>query len=142
MTVRDAPEGASPDMEALAALHASGFAPDARWTAAAIAGALGGRGAFLLEEAGGFLIGRAAGGEAELLTLVVAPARRRAGMARRLLASFEGQARARGAGAAFLEVAEGNAAARALYARAGWEEVGRRRGYYGGDDALILRRAL
>ena len=51
-------------------------------------------------------------------------------------------ARARGASEAFLEVAEDNRAARALYARGGWAPVGRRPGYYGGGDALILRRGL
>ena len=43
----------------------------------------------------------------------------------------------------FLEVAEDNAAARALYATAGFAEAGRRRGYYaaadgGRRDALLL----
>jgi ribosomal-protein-alanine N-acetyltransferase len=43
----------------------------------------------------------------------------------------------------FLEVAEANAAARALYAAAGFAEVGRRRRYYAdGGDALVLRRGL
>jgi ribosomal-protein-alanine N-acetyltransferase len=43
----------------------------------------------------------------------------------------------------FLEVSERNAAARALYAAAGFAEVGRRRRYYAdGADALVLRRDL
>jgi ribosomal-protein-alanine N-acetyltransferase len=43
----------------------------------------------------------------------------------------------------FLEVAPGNAAARALYASAGYAEVGRRPRYYpDGSDALLLARAL
>jgi ribosomal-protein-alanine N-acetyltransferase len=47
----------------------------------------------------------------------------------------------------FLEVAEDNAPARALYAQAGFEEVGRRKGYYARPqsaavDALVLRRRL
>jgi len=54
---------------------------------------------------------------------------------------------AEGAGAVFLEVAEDNPAARRLYAGLGFEEVGRRRGYYPragtrAVDALVLRRAL
>ena len=48
---------------------------------------------------------------------------------------------------AFLEVAADNAAAQALYARAGFAESGRRRGYYrrpdgSGLDALVMQRAL
>ena len=43
----------------------------------------------------------------------------------------------------FLEVATGNAAALALYARAGFVEVGRRRRYYADlADALVLRARL
>ena len=42
----------------------------------------------------------------------------------------------------FLEVAEDNAAARALYAKLGFQEIGRRRAYYkrpgGAVDALTL----
>jgi ribosomal-protein-alanine N-acetyltransferase len=42
--------------------------------------------------------------------------------------------------AVFLEVRESNAAARALYARFGFREGGRRRGYYRKpvEDALVL----
>ena len=52
-----------------------------------------------------------------------------------------------GAASAFLEVADDNADARTLYVRLGFEEYGRRPGYYdrAGErrtDALILRRAL
>ena len=47
---------------------------------------------------------------------------------------------------AFLEVAEDNAAARALYRAAGWNETGRRRGYYprpgGALDAITLAKPL
>jgi [ribosomal protein S18]-alanine N-acetyltransferase len=46
----------------------------------------------------------------------------------------------------FLEVGVDNPAARALYAQAGFEEVGRRLGYYtrpnGLADALVLRLLL
>ena len=43
----------------------------------------------------------------------------------------------------FLEVAEDNFPARALYVACGYRPVGRRRGYYaGGGDALVLRLPL
>jgi ribosomal-protein-alanine N-acetyltransferase len=51
------------------------------------------------------------------------------------------EAAARDAGQIFLEVSDRNGAARALYAAAGFEAVGRRRQYYtDGADALVLSR--
>ena len=48
----------------------------------------------------------------------------------------------RGAASMHLEVAEDNAAARSLYRKLGYEESGRRRGYYSGGDAILMRRIL
>ena len=129
--------------EAMARLHAAAFVVPRPWTAEEIAAVLAGPGALGIVRAQGFAIGRAAAGEAELLTLAVDPARRREGLGAALLAGFEACAARDGAREAALEVAEGNAAARALYARAGWREAGRRPGYYAdGQDALVLRKAL
>ena len=49
-----------------------------------------------------------------------------------------------GVRALYLEVRESNSAARALYESLGFEQVGRRRGYYQypSEDALLLRRDL
>ena len=83
--------------------------------------------------------------EAELLTLGVAPGWQRRGIASRLLERLFAGARAAGCTQVFLEVRAGNAAARALYARYGFVQVGRRAGYYaagaGREDALVLRAA-
>lgn len=135
------------DAAALARLHGHCFTLPPPWSEAAFAGLLAQPGVFLLTEPAGFVLGRVILDEAELLTLAVDPAARRQGTGRRLLAAFAAEASARGATRAVLEVAAGNAAARALYAGAGWAEAGRRRGYYRGtggvvDDALILARAL
>jgi len=129
---------------ALAALHAAAFPPADRWGAEAIALLLDLPGTFALHEPDrGFVLARVAAGEAEILTLAVHPEARRQGHGAALLAGAMAGAVARGATAMFLEVAEGNAAARALYARAGFAEVGRRRRYYpDGGDALVLRREL
>ena len=133
---------------ALAALHARSFVTPRPWTEAEIARLLADPLVFLLVEGdAGFLMGRAVAGEAELLTLAVAPEARRRGLGRKLVSRFLYQARLRGAESAFLEVAEENAAARALYARTGFSEVGRRRGYYRDPkgravDAVVLRRLL
>ena len=126
----------------MAALHATAFEGAARWSEAAFAATLAEPSTFLLDRPDAFLLGRVVADEAELLTLVVAGSGRRRGTARALLAGFDDAARARGATAAFLEVADDNAPARALYAATGWAEAGRRRGYYAGTDALILRKPL
>jgi ribosomal-protein-alanine N-acetyltransferase len=134
--------------EVLAALHARCFAAAPRpWTAREFGEVLAGAGTFLCAISEGFAVGRVAGPEAELLTLAVAPEARGRGLGRWLVAAFEAEAARRGAVDAFLEVAEGNVAARAVYAAAGWTEAGRRRGYYAApgrtaEDALVLRKAL
>lgn len=132
--------------DALAALHGRVFTVPRPWSAAEIAGLLESAGVFLLTEPQGFLMGRAIAGEAELLTLAVAPEARRQGIGARLVAGFLTEARARQAESAFLEVAADNLAALALYDAAGFRQAGRRRGYYatamGPVDALVLSRAL
>lgn len=141
------------DAETLSALHHAAFAGMERgWSApecAALAAAPGGFALLAAPVPGAaataFLLGRAAGGEAELLSIGAAPAARRMGLGRALLARFDAEAAARGAAEAFLEVAVDNPAAQTLYRIAGWQEVGRRRAYAerpGGArvDALVLRR--
>lgn len=134
--------------EELAALHGRCFTTPRPWDAAAFAGFLADPLAFVLVEGdAGFILGRAVAGEAELLTLAVAPEARRRGLGHRLVARFLYQARLRGAGTAFLEVAADNPAAIALYAKAGFAESGRRRGYYRTPDgarvdALVMARAV
>jgi [ribosomal protein S18]-alanine N-acetyltransferase len=72
----------------------------------------------------------------DLTRVGVAPARRRTGVAGRLIAAALPAGRT-----VLLEVAEGNKSARELYRRHGFTEIGRRKGYYrGGGDALILQR--
>ena len=134
--------------EALAALHARCFRSPPPWSASDFAGFLDDPLAFLLVEGdSGFLLGRAVAGEAELLTLAVAPEARRRGLAHRLVARFLYQAQLRGAGRAFLEVKADNAPAIALYESAGFTPAGRRRAYYqepdgSRTDALVLARDL
>lgn len=134
--------------EELAGLHARCFVTPRPWDAAAFAGFLGDPLVFVLVEGdAAFLLGRAVAGEAELLTLAVAPEARRRGLGRKLVARFLYQARLRGAETAFLEVAADNAAAMTLYARAGFARAGLRRGYYrtpegAAVDAVVMARAL
>jgi ribosomal-protein-alanine N-acetyltransferase len=132
------------DPVAAAALHARAFPPQESWGAQAIALMLDLPGCFgVLRDGAGFVLARVAADEAEILTLAVVPEARRAGLGGALLAEAMAAAVLRGAAAMFLEVSDRNLPARALYAAAGFAEVGRRRRYYAdGSDALVLRRGL
>jgi [ribosomal protein S18]-alanine N-acetyltransferase len=134
----------------LSALHEICF-PDEPWSASAIAEVMGipgffGQLALKEERPAGFVLALDLGGECELLSLGVVPEQRRSGMGSMLLHSICLVARSRGAGSIVLEVAEDNAAARGLYSKLGFAEVGRRLHYYARAqnviNALILRRAL
>jgi ribosomal-protein-alanine N-acetyltransferase len=84
--------------------------------------------------------------EAHLLNLSVRRDRQRRGLGSLLLEHFVDVARGYGADRMFLEVRPSNAAARALYAAHGFEELTVRRGYYpaeaGREDAILMGRDL
>jgi ribosomal-protein-alanine N-acetyltransferase len=137
------------DIVALAAVHARAF--DSPWPPEAFAGLLDSPGVFALvvvdEAPAALILMRAIAGEAEVLTLAVSPSHRRRGAAAALLRAGLDLAAAAGAETAFLEVAADNAGALALYRAAGFEQAGRRAGYYAQGsgpaiDALVLRRTL
>ena len=125
---------------ALAALHAACF-PDP-WNAAAISALLVTPGTFAYAHEDGFVLARTAAGEAEILTLAVAPASRGRGLGRALLQAAIARAQELGAETMFLEVGADNPHALALYAGLGFAKVGTRKGYYRGKDALVLRLPL
>ncbi len=129
---------------ALAALHATSFPEPERWDARAIAAQLTLPGTIaLITPPAGMILLRALAGEAEILTLAIAPPYRRQGLARALLAVAITAAREHRASRLYLEVAARNLAARALYDAAGFRPAGRRARYYAnGDDALIMARDL
>ncbi|PQZ78439.1 MULTISPECIES: GNAT family N-acetyltransferase [unclassified Brevundimonas] len=129
------------DPRALAVIHAEAF--DAPWDAASLAALLASPGVFAIKDGDGFILIRVVADEAEILTLAVRAAARRSGLGGRLVQAAVVRAAALGAERLFLEVAEDNVAARALYARTGFVEAGRRRGYYARadgsrEDALVL----
>lgn len=82
-----------------------------------------------------------------VLNVATHPRARRRGLARALLRAWNFEAAERSTTSLWLEVREGNAAARALYAQLGYVGVGRRPGYYapevagGPREAAILMRA-
>ena len=95
----------------------------------------------------GFVIAQIAADEAEILSVGVAPEHQRHGVGRQLVEGTARSAIRSDARRLFLDVADSNVAARALYASCGFVEVGRRKSYYtlpGGarEDALQLTRDL
>ncbi|WP_028239636.1 ribosomal protein S18-alanine N-acetyltransferase [Stutzerimonas azotifigens] len=85
-------------------------------------------------------------GEAHLLNITVKPQNQGRGLGLRLLEHLMERARARHAGECFLEVRASNQTAYRLYERYGFNEIGRRRGYYpaadGREDALVMACTL
>lgn len=121
------------DLAIAAALHADSF--DDAWGERALAELLAMPGAFGLlafldHQPAGFAIAVATRPDAEVLTLCVALAFRRRGIAGRLLTSVADRVRDAGCERLLLEVAEDNEAAGALYRRLGFAKVGRRPAYY------------
>ena len=133
--------------EMLARIHAVAF--EEPWNADAIAVLIASPLVFALQAGAppiGFILARSVAGEAEILTLAVDPSDRRRGVGCALVEAAAATALAAGAQTLWLEVAQDNTPARSLYARAGFEQVGRRPAYYrrpgGPVDALLLRRHL
>lgn len=85
----------------------------------------------------GFVVSRrVAEGENELLNLAVAPAFRRRGVGRRLVAELTN----RHPGTLWLEVRESNTDARNFYKTLGFSEAGKRSGYYADscESAIVM----
>ncbi|MEW5686501.1 MAG: GNAT family N-acetyltransferase [Pseudomonadota bacterium] len=137
------------DAPAMASAHAQAF--DSPWDTMDFEDLLDSPGVFGFvvrgEDPAGVLICRSVGGEAEILTVGVAPWARRKGVGLALMTAAIGAARATGAGEMFLEVDVANRSAIALYEQLGFTRAGLRRGYYdrgaaGRADALVMRLDL
>jgi len=134
-------------------LAASGILMEAReaaaWSTTAIREACASQGvyAFLSERKGkatGFIIGRQAADEAEILNLAVCAAYRRKGEGTALLEKIVSRFQEVGVRRVFLEVRESNRGAIAFYEGLGFSQAGRREGYYVGpsEAALVLGRRI
>ena len=129
----------------MARLHGAAFQTPRPWSQAEIADLLASPFCFVVAEPQGFVMGRVVAGEAELLTIAVDPPAQGQGVGTRLMRRFLEELDQRGAEQVFLEVAETNAPARALYTKAGFVITGRRPGYYHGPkgvavDAVVMGR--
>src|ERR1700731_5110994 len=135
-----------------AAIHATSFAypwQEADFEQLFVASGTFAEGAIEVKEdhLAGFVLARVAAGEAEILTIAVAPQWRRRGIASSLLAPHLSGLAAIRINRLFLEVDAENTAARALYANFGFEQVGERKAYYRTAGArlagaLVMRRDL
>jgi ribosomal-protein-alanine N-acetyltransferase len=137
------------DVSVLAELERAGASHP--WTPQGFAGAIRGQAGervVVMRDDGGAVIGycvwQEVADEAHVHNIGIAPAFRRQGLGRRLLAACLGVAARRGAGRAFLDVREGNEAARSLYRTMGFREVGRRPRYYAEpvEDAVVMEASL
>ncbi len=92
----------------------------------------------------GYVVAWFAADEGEIANLAISEPTRRRGIGAALLDAALAEGARRRAQNLYLEVRESNEAARRLYASRGFEEVGRRRGYYRrpAEDAIVLRHVL
>jgi len=92
----------------------------------------------------GFIIGKAVGSELEIENLAVHSSARRLGLGASLLKELLTMACNQGIEAVFLEVRESNQAARGLYEKHSFANIGRRKHYYRDldEDAIIYRLAI
>jgi|SRR5579864_2191730 len=103
------------------------------------------RTALVVEQSGGvagFIVGRqVVEDEWEIENIAVTGEARRCGLGSRLVGELLDLVRARGGKSVFLEVRESNRAARSLYEKWAFLEVGRRKMYYQNpaEDALVLK---
>ncbi|SCY46342.1 GNAT family N-acetyltransferase [Microvirga guangxiensis] len=119
----------------LAAIHGASFAQP--WSTLEFERLLGergvvGDGVFLgsATKPSGFVLSRIVLDEAEILTVAIAPDARGKGYSIPLLERHLDELSRRAVRNVYLEVEEGNDPALALYRRFGFEETGRREGYY------------
>lgn len=85
--------------------------------------------------------------EAHLLDVAVAGGRQGSGLGRFLLDRIAARSRAMGMASILLEVRPSNERALQVYARYGYAQIGRRKGYYPAhegkrEDAIVMRYAL
>jgi ribosomal-protein-alanine N-acetyltransferase len=122
------------------------FAPEFQFSRRVMRGFAEAQGALtVLAEAGGELAGfclvQIEENVGYVVTLDVAAAWRRQGLARRMMEHLEAQVRAAGGIGMALHVFTGNAGAMRFYESIGYGRAGRSEGFYGrGLDALVYRK--
>ncbi|MBI4500773.1 MAG: ribosomal protein S18-alanine N-acetyltransferase [Gemmatimonadetes bacterium] len=132
------------DLPAMVAIERAVFSDP--WTASAFQALMGPSSlvAIMDGEIAGYVFARVLADEGEILNLAVRAERRGQGVGRRLLDCSVDQLRKDGARTVYLEVRASNDTGQAFYRRMGFEEIGRRRGYYDKphEDALVFARRI
>ena len=140
-------EAAASDSENIAHLHSETFS-DAPWTADFFANLCVSNNHLMMvvdaeAQICGFALAVLAADQMEILTLAISSPVRRRGLGATLLGAIEQRGAALGVKTALLDVAALNAAALALYHRAGYTPDGVRKKYYGpGKDAVLMSKPL
>ncbi|MGA7324344.1 MAG: ribosomal protein S18-alanine N-acetyltransferase [Rhodomicrobium sp.] len=135
------------DAAELAAIHCEALPPG--WSSTEIAAACNAPERSVLKaisggKLSGFVILQIAAGEAEILTIAVTTKKRRQGGASLLMAAAIEACHQRLVSFVFLETAQNNISARALYEKFGFSVVGQRKNYYqtgrsAPETALIMK---
>ena len=130
--------------EVLAALHAQCF--EKKWDKNAFQSLLTLPTTVGLVNENAFILCSVCGDEAEVLTIGVAPIARKKGIACSILNEMQILLKHDGVSSLFLEVNEKNVAARSLYTKNGFVQIGIRKGYYEENnqkfDALLLKKQI
>lgn len=121
-------------------LHKACF-PHKPWTAQDFAD-LKKSGCEIIASQNGFAVWRVVADEAEIITIGVHPDARKNGIASAMLTLIEDDVKKHGGNKIFLEVAENNTAARALYEVNGYKQIGTRPKYYDEIDAILMEKTL
>ena len=80
--------------------------------------------------------------EAELLSVVTKQSERGKGHAEKIMAFAETDLKGKGVNNFFLEVRESNVPAISLYKKFGFDEISKRKNYYGTETAVIMKKEL
>lgn len=120
------------------------------WSESVFKSCIGGRyfGEYLTENdlTVGFYVGEYISGEATLMDICVSPEQQGKGFGKKLLNRFSELAKSQGAEQIFLEVRAKNLSAHMMYINYGFNEIGRRTGYYpsntGYEDAIVMKKSL
>lgn len=137
------------DLDGILALEQDGFAHEEQWSPSAWADELAAEGRCVLThtDSDGQILGVATFScvedLADLNRVVVHPKARGRGVGASLVRAGVEWAQALGATRMLLEVRTDNASALSLYHRLGFDQISRRRDYYGpGRDAVVMHRLI
>ena len=131
----------------MAQLHRAEPTGQRAWSEAEFSAMLSASNALSVTCDAGFAVGQVILDEAELFLIMTKPEHRKQGVGHRILATFEQQAFQNAVRRIILEVADTNAAARALYSANGYQQIAVRKNYYtfpngSHADAIVMEKYL